>query len=134
MPSKLPKSKPKLNPNYKTEESEVQSALSRNKNDFDLDAKVIDRQISFFVNTIASNQFDEVVPENGSEHSLRTNDNVMQLASSFVQVDDENPVDKWKKEKIFFDDNDLLYYPQCGSVAGINTERVVLRDDGYLHQ
>ncbi len=133
VPSKLPKSRPKLNPNYKAEESEVQSALlSRNKNEFDLDAKLIDRQISFFVNTIAPNQFEEVVPDNGSEQSLRTNDNVMQLASSFVQVDDENPVEKWKKEKIDFDDKALLYYPQYGRACGKNSERVDLRDDGLF--
>lgn len=132
--SKLPKTKPKLNIKYKTEENEVQSALlSRNKNDFDLDAnKLIDRQISFFVNNIGSNQFDEVVPDNGSENeqSLRTNDNVLQLASSFVQVDDESPVEKCKKEKMFFDDDDLLYYPSNRRANEIN--KVTLRDDGLF--
>lgn len=130
--SKLPKSKPKLNTNYKTEELEVQSALlSRNKN-CDLNAKLVDSQISFFVNNIISNQFDGVVADNGSEQSLRTNDNVLQLASSFVQVDDESPVEKFKKEKIFFGDNDLLYYPHKGRSDGVNEKYENLRDDGLF--
>lgn len=133
LPSKLPKSKPKLNSNYKTEELEVQSALlSRNKNDSDLNAQIIDRQISFFVNSVAANQFNEIVPDNGSEPSLRTNDNVLQLASSFVQVDDEDPVEKCKKEKMIFDDNDLLYFPTHRRSDLINIKGGELRDDGLF--
>lgn len=136
VPSKLPKSKPKLNANYKTEEQEVQSALlSRSKKDLDLDAKqLIDRQISFFVDSIVSNQFDDVVQDNnnGSEQSLRTNENVLQLASSFVQVEDEKPIEKCKKQKIVFDEKNLLYYPDSRKSDEMNKQRVDLRDDGLF--
>lgn len=132
VPSKLPKSKPKLNANYKIEELEVQSALlSRHKN-CDFDAKLVDSQISFFVNNIIPSQFDGVVADNGSEQSLRTNDNALQLASSFVQVDDESPVEKCKKEKMLFGDDDLLYYPNYGKTDGIIDKGGNLRDDGLV--
>lgn len=131
VPSKLPKSKPKLNANYKAEELEVRSALSsRIKKDDDFDAMRLDSQISFFINNVVPNTFDEGAQENGSEQSLRTNDNVLQLASSFVQVDDESPVAKCKKEKMFFDDTDLLYYPHGQRSDGMKVERSNLRDDG----
>lgn len=133
VPSKLPKSKPKLNSTYKTEELEVQSALlSRTKNDCDADATLIDRQISFFVSSVVSNKFDEIVPDNGSEQSVKTNDNALQLASSFVQVDDESPVEKCKKEKMFFGDNDLLYYPDSSRADGRKEVDVNLTDDGLF--
>ncbi|KAG4068603.1 hypothetical protein HA402_004944 [Bradysia odoriphaga] len=130
--SKLPRNKPKLNANYKTEELEVQSALlSRQKNDSDLDAQTIDRQISFFVNNVVVTQPEDIVPNNGSEQSLRTNDNGLQLASSFVQIEDENPVEKCNKGKIFFDDDQLLYYPG-GRRSDGTKDYHSSRDDGLF--
>lgn len=129
VPPKRNKSKPKLSNSYKNEELEVQSALSsRNKDCSELE---IDSQIAFFVHNIVSNQFEEIVPDNGSEQSLRTNDNALQLASSFVQIDDENPVEKCKKEKMCFNDNELLYFPHDKKSIGID-EKTDLRDDGLF--
>lgn len=131
--SKLPKSKPKLNANYKTEELEVQSALlSRQKTDPDFDAKDIDRQISFFVNNVVVTQPEDIVPNNGSEQSLKTNDNGLQLASSFVLIEDETPVEKCKKEKILYDDDQLLYYPDGRSRLNRTEEYHSPRDDGLF--
>lgn len=134
VPPKRNKGKPKLSNSYKKEESEVQSALlSRSKNVSELDSKVIESQISFFVNNIVSNQFEEIVPDNGSEQSVRTNnENVLQLASSFVQIDDENPVEKCKKEKMCFMDTELLFYPHEKRSVGVDEKITSLRDDGLF--
>ncbi|KAJ6629951.1 Coiled-coil and C2 domain-containing protein 2A [Pseudolycoriella hygida] len=131
VPEKQTKSKPKLNQNYKKEELEVQSALSaRKKTDSDLDTRLIDRQVSFFVYNVDANNFDEATDDNGSEQSLKTDDNALQLASSFVQIDDESPVEKCKKQKIVFADDDLLYFPRHRKIERKIEDPLNVRDDG----
>lgn len=134
VPPKATKCKPKLSNNYKKEELEVRSALSSRTLDnkkSESQTKLIDGQIAFFVNNIASNQFDEAIPENSSEQSLRTNDPALQLASSFVQIDDESPIKKYEQEKFIYNDHDLLYYPGPKTTSETDAQ-LTKRDDGLF--
>lgn len=124
----IPVPKLRLSKAFLKEEADIQNAIVAHRDKAKLSenesANKLDADIAFFSDRIFVADFDvqsAIVQTNTPTSDKTTDQDGQQLASSYVQIDDESVVYKWTKETIKCNDNALLYYPDA-AVASVTLD------------
>lgn len=103
---------PKINLDFLKEEAEIQNSLEKiSTSHSDQSYKNFQNEISFFTAGVFETNSDEE-DENLEETESNQRDSPTHLASSYLQADDFSAVEKFVKNKISYDDDELLFYPE----------------------
>ncbi|XP_039444394.1 coiled-coil and C2 domain-containing protein 2A [Culex pipiens pallens] len=131
------RAKLQLNPDYVQEELEIQNSLER----FALDEKAgkldeYDREVLFFVDAVPE-VFYDALGNGAAERSpsipseANDPDSPGHLASSYIQTDGNQVIERYRLEKMVFEDGNLLYVPGKELPEGRGMlEEVTVNSDG----
>ncbi|XP_055540929.1 coiled-coil and C2 domain-containing protein 2A [Wyeomyia smithii] len=144
------KPKPQLNPDYIREEQEIKTSLQRLTTSETTTVNDYDREVSFFVAAVPEKFYDALdhcdsenmqepeVPHEKSpsiQSAGNAHDSPTHLASSYIQTEEDDVIERYQMLKLTSDDSKLLYIPaKTLPLARANLEKITIDSNDDILQ